>query len=297
MPRLRSRFVAVYHLRRAPRDSDHADEQIEILLLQRPPDHRFAGDWQSVGGHIERDARGVEETAWQAAVREAQEETALPVERWFRIDRPESFYNPENDTIYFVPAFAALVPDDAPDPALSDEHAAWRWAPPSEAAAAVSWQAARDSILLLARPPRPRPPRPRPSCNSPPQSLPPVSPSSPAARSEGNDGIAQVCDDRRMPSVGLIGFERSGKDHSLQRPHRRRPPHRLQRTPGPSRRRRACARRTTPATLRPLPPAQDHSRHPGRRRFPRRRLRRRPGRRRRTACQRSPRPTQPCSTP
>ena len=150
MPRLRSRFVAVYHLRRAPRDSDHADEQIEILLLQRPPDHRFAGDWQSVGGHIERDAGGVEETAWQAAVREAREETALPVERWFRIDRPESFYNPENDTIYFVPAFAALVPDDAPDPALSDEHAAWRWAPPSEAAAAVSWQAVRDSILLLA---------------------------------------------------------------------------------------------------------------------------------------------------
>ena len=138
MPRLRSRFVAVYVVRRA------AAGGLEFLLLQRPPEHRFAGDWQPVGGHIEEG-----ETAWQAAAREVDEETALPIERWFRIDRPESFYNPENDTIYFVPAFVALTAPNA-QPTLSNEHSASRWASPKEAAALTTWQNVRDSILFVA---------------------------------------------------------------------------------------------------------------------------------------------------
>lgn len=142
MPRLRSRFVAVYSVRRAANRNGAGG--VEFLLLQRPPGHRFAGDWQTVGGHIEEG-----ETAWQAAVRESDEETALPIERWFRIDRPESFYNPENDTIYFVPAFVALASANA-EPTISDEHCAWRWASVADAAASVGWQAVRDSILLVA---------------------------------------------------------------------------------------------------------------------------------------------------
>lgn len=149
MPRLRTNLVAVYIARPAE------DGQIELLLLQRPPGHRFAGAWQTVGGHIE-EKQG--ETAWQAAVRELDEETGLAVERWFRIDRPETFYNPENDTIYFVPAFAALTAAGV-EPRLSDEHQAWRWAEPDQAAASVDWQAMRDSLLLvgeaLADPERP----------------------------------------------------------------------------------------------------------------------------------------------
>ena len=141
MPRLRSRFVAVYHVRPA------AEGGVEFLLLQRSPTHRFAGAWQTVGGHIEEEQLG--ETAWQAAVREAREETGLAVERWFRIDRPEVFYNPERDTIEFVPSFVALVARDAA-PTLSEEHAAWRWAAPADAAASVDWQNVRDSILLVA---------------------------------------------------------------------------------------------------------------------------------------------------
>lgn len=111
MPRLRSNIVAVYIARPVP-------DGVELLMLQRPDGHRFAGAWQTVGGHIE-EKRG--ETAWQAALRELDEETGLEVERWFRIDRPETFYNPENDTIYLVPAFAALVATGA-EPTISDEH-------------------------------------------------------------------------------------------------------------------------------------------------------------------------------
>ena len=71
-----------------------------------------------------------------------------------------------------------------------------------------------------------------------------------------------------MPSVGLIGFERSGKTTLFNALTGADRPTGFSAHQDPPRRRRACARRTTPATLRPLPPAQDHSRHPGRRRFP-----------------------------
>ena len=140
MPRIRSNIVAVYIVRLAT-------EGIEMLMLQRPVGHRFAGAWQSVGGHIE-ERQG--ETAWQAALRELDEETSLlsAVERWYRIDRPEMFYNPENDTIYLVPAFVALVEPGA-NPTLSDEHQAWRWQAPTTAANTVDWAAMRDSIHLV----------------------------------------------------------------------------------------------------------------------------------------------------
>jgi len=138
VPRLRSNIVAVYIVRPAP-------VGVELLMLQRPEGHRFAGAWQTVGGHIE-EKHG--ETAWQAAMRELDEETALDVERWFRIDRSETFYNPENDTIYFVPAFAALVKAGA-EPTISDEHQAWRWQTAEDAARSVDWAAMRDSILMV----------------------------------------------------------------------------------------------------------------------------------------------------
>ena len=140
MPRIRSNIVAVYVVRPRPRE-----DGIELLMLQRPDGHRFAGAWQTVGGHIE-ERRG--ETAWQAALRELQEETALQVARWFRVDRPETFYNPENDTIYLVPAFVALVASDA-EPTLSEEHQDFRWQSPQDAASSVEWAAMRDSILLV----------------------------------------------------------------------------------------------------------------------------------------------------
>ncbi len=138
MPRLRSNIVAVYVVRTAI-------DGIEVLMLQRPQGHRFAGSWQTVGGHIE-EKQG--ESAWQAALRELDEETGIEVEQWLRIDRPESFYNPDNDTIYFVPAFVAVVSQDA-EPTLSDEHQAFRWLKAEEAAASVDWAAMRDSILLV----------------------------------------------------------------------------------------------------------------------------------------------------
>ena len=140
MPRLRSNLVAVYILR--PRV---AGGGMEVLMLQRPADHRFANAWQTVGGHIEEKDG---ETAWQAARRELEEETGFAPRRWFRLDQPETFYNPENDTIYFIPAFAALVEAGA-EPTLSAEHQAHRWLSASQAAAGVTWAAMQASLQLV----------------------------------------------------------------------------------------------------------------------------------------------------
>ena len=141
MPHLRSNITAVYVVRPSATGAS-----IELLMLQRPLVHRFAGAWQTVAGHIE-ERQG--ETAWQAAIRELREETGLETERWFRIDRPETFYNPENDTVYFVPAFVALV-DRHATPTLSEEHQAYRWQSPSDAAQSIDWAAMRDSIQGIA---------------------------------------------------------------------------------------------------------------------------------------------------
>ena len=61
--------------------------------------------------------------AWQAAARELCEETGLPALRWFRCLHLETFYNPENDTVYFVPVFVVETTPDAPCH-LSAEHQA-----------------------------------------------------------------------------------------------------------------------------------------------------------------------------
>ena len=57
MSDVKASLISVYLLREAPAG-------LEVLLLQRGPDHRFPGDWQGVHGHIEAG-----EAAWQAARR------------------------------------------------------------------------------------------------------------------------------------------------------------------------------------------------------------------------------------
>jgi 8-oxo-dGTP pyrophosphatase MutT (NUDIX family) len=136
-PRLRSNLVSVYLVR-------PTDAGLELLLLQRQDDYVFPGDWQSVHGHLEGD-----EPAWRGAMREAAEETNLPIERWWRLEQVESFYNPDNDTVYFIPAFLGLVAAGA-EPVLSAEHQAHCWLPPPAARERLRWQTQRRSVDTIA---------------------------------------------------------------------------------------------------------------------------------------------------
>lgn len=136
MPRQRADLISVYIIRAAAHG-------LELLTLQRSDRARFPGDWQVVHGHIEPG-----EAAWQAAARELAEETALPVRRWFRLFLVETFYNPENDTIYSVPAFLAEVAPDAVC-RLSDEHRACQWRRLDDARTVFRWETQRQSIAAL----------------------------------------------------------------------------------------------------------------------------------------------------
>lgn len=141
MPRLRANLVSVYIVRTPPEDPSR--EALRLLLLQRPDDYRFPGDWQGVHGHIEG-----QEAAWQAAVRETEEETGLSIRRWWRLLRLESFYNPENDSIYQIPAFLAEAQDDA-EPRLSAEHQAFRWCSLEEAPSLFAWETQQASLAAI----------------------------------------------------------------------------------------------------------------------------------------------------
>lgn len=136
MSRLKSNLVSVYLLR----EGDGGGSGLQVLLLQRPPEHLFPGDWQGVHGHIEAG-----ETAWQAALRELREETAVEPQCWYRLVRVGSFYVPENDTIYLVPSFLAVAPPAAAF-RLSSEHQAGLWCPLGEARDRFSWVTQRDAL-------------------------------------------------------------------------------------------------------------------------------------------------------
>ena len=133
MSNVKASLVSVYLVREAPGG-------MEVLLLQRCADHTFPGDWQGVHGHIERD-----ETAWQTALRELQEETGIDPVCWFRLVRAGNFYEPDTDTVYLVPSFAAVAPAGA-DFRLSDEHQAAEWRPLSEARDRFRWVTQRDDM-------------------------------------------------------------------------------------------------------------------------------------------------------
>ena len=133
MSRVKASLISVYLLREAPAG-------LEVLLLQRGDAHRFPGDWQGVHGHIEPG-----EPAWQAALRELDEETGIDPSDWFRLIRVASFYEPATDAVYLVPGFVALAAPGAVV-RLSAEHQAAAWRPLPEARGVFRWATQRDDL-------------------------------------------------------------------------------------------------------------------------------------------------------
>ncbi len=112
--------------------------------------HRVAGRgsfWQGVTGALDEG-----ETLLQAAIREVFEETQLsPIEICpvdFTYSFPvseewrESYVSNTNEIVEHV--FVAEVCDN--EPTLSQEHDAWKWRPPDEAADMLKWQNNVDAL-------------------------------------------------------------------------------------------------------------------------------------------------------
>jgi dATP pyrophosphohydrolase len=116
-------------------------EGFEFLLLRRAPDRADANRWRIVTGKIEHG-----EAAWQAALRELREETALAPLRLFAVPYVNQFYEWQHDRINAIPVFLALVPSEAAV-TLDEEHTDSRWFPAPEAAANLTWPGMRDGLL------------------------------------------------------------------------------------------------------------------------------------------------------
>jgi len=122
-------------------------DSLECLVLRRGAGGRCPGSWEAVHGHIESG-----ETPADAARRELEEETGLPLERLYNLSRVEAFYQHRLDEVALVPVFVAFV---APDAAvrIGIEHDGFAWLPPAGAQARFSWpreaRALEDAVRLL----------------------------------------------------------------------------------------------------------------------------------------------------
>lgn len=97
----------------------------EFLLLRRAD--TLAGIWMSAAGRVEPGEKG-----WQAAMREAEEETGLIPHTLYTVDVVEHFYNIARDRVVVLAVFLGHV-DRAAEVMLNDEHDAYAWLPIDEA--------------------------------------------------------------------------------------------------------------------------------------------------------------------
>lgn len=115
-----------------------------VLLLQRAGPY-LSGAWSYVAGHLETG-----ETGWQCARRELAEETTLVPLALYSADRCEQFYDATDNDIQLMPAFVAMVADDAAV-VLNEEHRQFAWLEFDEAIARVPFGGQRELFAHVRR--------------------------------------------------------------------------------------------------------------------------------------------------
>jgi len=117
--------------------------QLEFLLLKRSPEQYYPNLWQMVSGKIKEN-----ETAYNAALREINEETSLIPEKFWVAPTVNSFYAPDKDYICLLPVFAARVKYDC-EVRISKEHTEYKWVTPEEAQNLLAWDGQRKSVDVI----------------------------------------------------------------------------------------------------------------------------------------------------
>ncbi|SFU08993.1 dATP pyrophosphohydrolase [Pseudovibrio denitrificans] len=120
---------------------DKIIEEPQVLLLRRtkPPVHT----WSQISGGIEGD-----ETAWQAMIREVQEETGITLKDLWSADADIHFYVPEQNSFSILPVFVSHVSRNTPV-TLNKEHDAYQWFSFADAKALVSFPGQRQILDLI----------------------------------------------------------------------------------------------------------------------------------------------------
>jgi 8-oxo-dGTP pyrophosphatase MutT (NUDIX family) len=130
------RLVDIYPYKRV-------QDKIKLLILKRSADVIYAGQWRMVGGKVKQD-----EKAPEAALRELEEETYLQPRLFWTLPSINQFYDPEEDTVRQIPAFAAEVNPDK-EISLNHEHAAYQWITAAQVASYIQWPEQRRLMNLL----------------------------------------------------------------------------------------------------------------------------------------------------
>ncbi len=133
-PHLAVRVVDVYPYRMR-------EGEVELLILRRSAGRLYAGQWRIVGGKIEPG-----EGAWQAALREVREEAGCDPVLFWAVPSVNTFYEWQSDRVNVIPAFAVQLDID---PVLDDEHDAWEWLSPAEAASRLDWPEQRRLAAVV----------------------------------------------------------------------------------------------------------------------------------------------------
>lgn len=117
--------------------------KLEFLLLKRSEAEYYPNIWQMVSGKIREN-----EKAFETALREIREETGLIPEKMWVAPNINSFYNPEEEYISFLPVFAAKVKNNS-IVQLSKEHAEYKWVNVDQAVEMLAWIGQHKSVKVI----------------------------------------------------------------------------------------------------------------------------------------------------
>ncbi|MCL4549910.1 MAG: NUDIX pyrophosphatase [Bacteroidetes bacterium] len=119
------------------------NNDLEFLLLKRAQNEKYPGLWQMVTGAVHQN-----EKAFKTALREIKEETNLTPIKFWVVPNINSFYLPEQDNVWLIPVFAALVSPRS-QVKISEEHSDFKWVKKTEAKKLLAWPGQRKSVDII----------------------------------------------------------------------------------------------------------------------------------------------------
>ena len=135
MPEIVSKIVEIFVYKKV-------DNEYKFLLLKRANGEIHPGIWSISGGEIDKD-----EKAFEAAIREMNEETGLAAKHIYVIDKVNIFYELHNDELHVVPLFLAEAEEGEAE--LSDEHSEYEWMNYEDAYNKIYWIGWKSNLKLI----------------------------------------------------------------------------------------------------------------------------------------------------
>ena len=117
--------------------------EVKFVIFKRSQDVIYSGQWRMVGGKVKG-----EERAYEAAMRELNEETALKPMLLWTLPSVNTFYDRHADAIRHVPVFGAEI-DPHSEIDLNHEHSEYQWISEKQIESYISWPEQRRLMRLL----------------------------------------------------------------------------------------------------------------------------------------------------